>query len=94
MYAIPTTGHRPELTQLVEQLVHGAGVKGSRVHLFVDMTALKADHKLLAQLQKSYGVVVHHRSKQVQDTQQAKHPAQPWPPPTSRDWAWGDGSPA
>ena len=78
-YAIPTTGHRPELTKLLEQLVHGARVKGSRVHLFVDMTALVADHKLLSSLQKSFGVHVHHRSKQVQDKQQATRPARPWP---------------
>ena len=79
-YAIPTTGHRSELTQLLEQLVHGAGVRGSRVHLFVDMTAMVADHKLLSQLQKSFGVHVHHRSKQVQDTQKTTRPALPWPP--------------
>ncbi len=80
VYAVPTTGHRSELTKLLEQLVNGAGVKGSRVHLFVDMTALSADHKLLSQLQKSFGVHVHHRSKQVQDRQKTTRPAQPWPP--------------
>ena len=79
-YAIPTTGHRSELTQLLEELVHGAGVKGSRVHLFVDMTAMVADHKLLSQLQKTFGVHVHHRSKQVQDKQKTTRPAMPWPP--------------
>lgn len=83
-YAIPTTGHRPELTKLLEQLVNGAGVKGNRVHLFVDMTALSADHKLLSQLQKSFGVHVHHRSKQVQDKQKTTRPARPWPPTLER----------
>ena len=83
-YAIPTTGHRPELTKLLEQLVHGAKVKGSRVHLFVDMTALVADHKLLSSLQKSFGVHVHHRSKQVQDKQEATRPARPWPPASKK----------
>lgn len=83
-YAIPTTGHRSELTKLLEQLVNGAGVKGSRIHLFVDMTALLADHKLLSQLQKSFGVHVHHRSTQVQDRQKVTRPARPWPPTPDR----------
>lgn len=90
VYAIPTTGHRAELTQLLDQLVNSAGVKGSRVHLFVDMTALVADHKLLSQLQQSFGVHIHHRSKQVQDRQKLTQPARPWPPTQTREG--GDGT--
>ena len=79
-YAIPTTGHRPELSRLLDELVIGTGVRGSRVHLFIDMTALKPTTSCSASC-RSHTACTYHRSRQTQDAQQRDRPARPWPKP-------------
>eukprot|EP01047_Picozoa_sp_COSAG01_P053540 COSAG01_NODE_5751_length_4058_cov_23.533721_2_plen_722_part_00 len=79
VYAIPTTGHRSTLTELVVQLRALAKVAGARIHVFVDDTAKKADERLLADL-IGQGVHVHRCGDKERAQQRQQHPARVWPP--------------
>ena len=91
-YAIPTTGHRVSVAQLVWQLVHGAAVDPRRITLFVDVAGAgdsAGGTRVLAGLLTAYpGLQLVNRTPADDKAQRAISPAVPYPPTGDGD---GDG---